>query len=67
MTNKPSTNTKPTDDKRMSDRMRKGSVDPVKLHNQLGAFEEIGDMEIEETPRRSRAHNSRPISPVHPP
>ena len=51
--NKPSTNTKPTNDKHMSDRMRKGPDDPVKLHSQFGAFEEVG-----ETPRRSSARNS---------
>ena len=62
-TNKPSTNTKPTNDKHTS----KGSTDAVKLHNKFGVFEEADDMELEETPTRPRVANSRSISPVHPP
>ena len=66
-TNKPSTNTKPTNDKHTSNRQSKGSNDAVKLHNKFRVFEEAYDMEFEEIPTRPRAPNSRSISPVHPP
>ena len=66
-TSRPSTNTRPTNDKHISNRQSKGSNDAVKLHNRFGAFDATDDMEFEETPTRPRAPNSRSISPVHPP
>ena len=66
-TSRPSTNTRSTNDKHISNRQSKGSNDAVKLHNRFGAFDETDDMEFEETPTRPRAPNSRSISPVHPP
>ena len=38
-TNRPSTNTRPTKDKHISNRQSKGSNDAVKLHNRFGVFE----------------------------
>ena len=64
---RPSTNTKPINDKHTSNRQSTGSNDALKLHNKFGDFEEADDMESEEIPTRPRAPNSRSISPVHPP
>ena len=66
-TSRPSTNTRSTNDKHISNRQSEGSNDAVKLHNRFGVFDETDDMEFEETPTRPRAPNSRSISPVHPP
>ena len=66
-TSRPSTNTRSTNDKHISNRQSKGSNDAVKLQNRFGVFDETDDMEFEESPTRPRAPNSRSISPVHPP
>ena len=64
--NQPSTNPKPQKPQSASNRMQKGSDDPVQQHNRFGALAEDDAMEINEAAvRPARGH--RPLSPIKAP
>ena len=51
----------------ISDRIRKGSNDPIQDHNRFGALADDGDMDTDEGTVRPGGRGSRPLSPVKPP
>lgn len=66
--NQPNTNTKPQQRPNIaSNRLQKGSDDPIKQHNRFGALADDGDMDTDENTTRQGAHTSRSRSPIIPP
>ena len=51
----------------ISDRIRKGSNDPIQDHNRFGPLADDGDMDTDEGAVRPGGRGSRPLSPVKPP
>ena len=62
--NQTNTNTK---QKVISDRMKKGSDDPIQNHNKFGALADDGAMDTDEGTMRSGGRAARPRSPVKAP
>ena len=61
------TNTKQSKQIVISDRIKKGSDDPVKNHNRFGPLADDGAMETDEGTIRPGGRASRPLSPVRAP
>ena len=61
------TNTKQSKQIVISDRIRKGSNDPIQDHNRFGALADDGDMDTDEGTVRPGGRGSRPLSHVKPP
>ena len=61
------TNSKQSKQKVISDRMKKGSDDPIQNHNKFGPLADDGAMETDEGTMRSGDRGSRPRSPVKAP
>ena len=61
------TNTKQGKQIVISDRIKKGSGDPVKNHNRFGPLADDGAMEIDKGSMRPGGRGSRPLSPVRAP
>ena len=61
------TNTKQTKQKVISDRMKKGSDDPIQNHNKFGPLVDDGAMDTDEGTMRSGGRAARPRSPVKAP
>ena len=61
------TNTKQSKQIGISDRIRKGSNDPIQDHNRFGALADDGDMDTDGGTVRPGGRGSRPLSPVKPP
>ena len=51
----------------VSDRVKKGSEDPIQKHNKFGPLADDGDMDTDESAVRPGARGSRPRSPVKAP
>ena len=51
----------------MSDRVKKGSNDPIKHHNKFGVLADDGAMDTDEGAGRSGGQGPRPRSPVKAP
>ena len=60
-------NSKQTKQIVLSDRVKKGSEDPIQNHNMFGALADDGDMDTDESVVRPGARGSRPRSPVKAP
>ena len=65
--NQTNTNSKQSKQIVISDRIRKGSNDPIQDHNRFGALADDGDMDTDEGTVRPGGRGSRPLSPVKPP
>ena len=65
--NQTNTNSKQSKQIVISDRIRKGSNDPIQDHNRFGALADDGDMDTDEGTVRPGGRGSRPRSPVKPP
>ena len=65
--NQTNTNSKQSKQIAISDRIRKGSIDPIQDHNRFGALADDGDMDTDEGTVRPGGRGSRPLSPVKPP
>ena len=65
--NQTNTNSKQSKQKVISDRMKKGSDDPIQNHNKFGPLADDGAMETDEGTMRSGDRDSRPRSPVKAP
>ena len=65
--NQTNTNSKQSKQKVISDRMKKGSDDPIQNHNKFGPLADDGAMETDEGTMRSGDRGSRPRSPVKAP
>ena len=65
--NQTNTNSKQSKQIVISDRIRKGSNDPIQDHNRFGALADDGDMDTDEGTVRPGGRSSRPLSPVKPP
>ena len=65
--NQTHTNSKQSKQKVISDRMKKGSDDPIQNHNKFGPLADDGAMETDEGTMRSGDRGSRPRSPVKAP
>ena len=65
--NQTNTNSKQSKQIVISDRIRKGSNDPIQDHNRFGALADDGDMDTDEGTVRTGGRGSRPLSPVKPP
>ena len=62
--NQPSTNLKSQKPAIASNRMQKGSEDPIKQQNRFGALADDGAMDTDDNTGRQGAHNSRSRSPI---
>ena len=62
--NQPSTNSKQNRPTIASNRVQKGSEDPIKQHNRFGTLTDDGDMDTDENLRSQGAHISRSRSPI---
>ena len=60
-------NSKQTKQIVLSDRVKKGSEDPIQNHNMFGALADDGDMDTDESVVRPGTRGSRPRSPVKAP
>ena len=65
--NQTNTNSKQSKQIVISDRIRKGSNDPIQDHNRFGRLTDDGDMDTDEGTVRPVGRSSRPLSPVKPP
>ena len=65
--NQTNANSKQTKQKVISDRMKKGSDDPILNHNKFGPLADDGAMETDEGTMRSGGRAARPRSPVQAP
>ena len=65
--NQTNTNSKQSKQIVISDRIRKGSNDPIQDHNRFGALADDDDMDTDEGTVRPGGRGSRPLSPVKPP
>ena len=65
--NQTNTNSKQSKQKVISDRMKKGSDDPIQNHNKFGPLADDGAMDTDEGTMRSGDRGSRPRSPVKAP
>ena len=65
--NQTNTNSKQTKQKVISDRMKKGSDDPIQNHNKFGPLADDGAMDTDEGTMRSGGQATRPRSPVQDP
>ena len=65
--NQTNTNSKQSKQIVISDRIRKGSNDPIQDHNRFGALADDGDMDTDEGTVRLGGRGSRSLSPVKPP
>ena len=65
--NQTNTNSKQTKQKVISDRMEKGSDDPIQNHNKFGPLADDGAMDTDEGTMRSGGRAARPRSPVQAP
>ena len=65
--NQTNTNSKQSKEKVISDRMKKGSDDPIQNHNKFGPLADDGAMDTDEGTMRSGDRGSRPRSPVKAP
>ena len=65
--NQTNTNSKQSKQKVISDRMKKGSDDPIQNHNKFGPLADDGAMDTDESTMRSGDRGSRPRSPVKAP
>ena len=65
--NQTNTNSKQLKQKVISDRMKKGSDDPIQNHNKFGPLADDGAMDTDEGTMRSGDRGSRPRSPVKAP
>ena len=65
--NQTNTNSKQTKQKVISDRMKKGSDDPIQIHNKFGPLADDGAMDTDEGTMRSGGRAARPRSPVQAP
>ena len=65
--NQPSTNSKQNKPNIASNRVQKGSEDPIKQHNRFGTLADDGDMDTDENLRSQSAHISRSRSPIKAP
>ena len=65
--NQTNTNSKQTKQKVISDRMKKGSDDPIQNHNKFGPLADDGAMDTDEGTMRSGGRAPRPRSPVQAP
>ena len=65
--NQTNTNSKQTKQKVISDRMKKGSDDPIQNHNKFGPLADDGAMDTDEGTMRSGGRAARPRSPVQAP
>ena len=65
--NQPSTNSKQNRPNTASNRVQKGSEDPIKQHNRFGTLTDDGDMGTDENLRSQGAHFSRSRSPIKAP
>ena len=65
--NQTNTNSKKSKQKVISDRMKKGSDDPIQNHNKFGPLVDDGAMDTDEGTMRSGDRGSRPRSPVKAP
>ena len=64
--NQTNTNSKQSKQIVISDRIRKGSNDPIQDHNRFGALADDGDMDTDDS-TADGGRGSRPLSPVKPP
>ena len=65
--NQTNTNSKQTKQKVISDRMKKGSDDPIQNHNKFGPLADDGAMDTDEGTMRPGGRAARPRSPVQAP
>ena len=65
--NQTNTNSKQSKQKVISDRMKKGSDDPIQNHNKFGPLADDGAMDTDEGTMHSGDRGSRPRSPVKAP
>ena len=65
--NQPSTNSKQNRPNTASNRVQKGSEDPIKQYNRFGTLTNDGDMDTDENLRSQGAHFSRSRSPIKAP